>query len=116
MNLYDKIFYILYLDTLKANNYFIPLHLTIIHMAILTSFYINALLFFCMNDISLIINIYSLSLSVILHFVYFFRRNRYEIIIKELTEEKLSDSFKIITKVIFYSSYAIPIVLYILYA
>jgi len=116
MNLYDKIFYILYRDTLKTNTYFIPMHLTIIHMAILTSFYLNAILFFYFHDISLIINIYSFSLSVIFHYVYFFRKNRCEIIIKELTEQKLSDSFKIITKVIFYSSYAIPIVLYILYA
>lgn len=112
MTLYDRIFAVIYHDTLKTNKNFIPLEITIIHISILLSFYINVLLYFIFKNIDLIINYYTIIFSLIINFIYFFYNGKYLRIIN-LYPSGNSSIFSIVTKVIFYISYFIPIIMYV---
>lgn len=112
MKLYDRIFAIIYSDTLKTNKNFIPLELTIIHISILLSFYINIILYLIFRNIELIFNLYTIFFSIVLNFIYFKFNNRYSEMI-DLYPSTKNNLFSIVTKIVFYLSYFIPIVMYI---
>ncbi len=111
-NFYNRVFYVMYKDTLRVNNYFIPFELTIIHMSVLLSFYLNVILYFIVKDVALIINLYTMVLCLMFNFYYFFKSKRYLRIIEETKVN--SKLFVYLTKVIFYISYFIPIIMYLI--
>jgi len=112
MKLYDRIFAVIYQDTLITNKYFIPLELTIVHLSVLLSFYINVLLYLIFRNIDLILNVYTIVFSIIINFIYFRFNSRYLKII-DLYPSNRSNVFSIVTKIMFYISYFIPVIMYI---
>lgn len=112
MKLYDRIFAVIYHDTLRSNKNYIPLELTIIHISVLLSFYINVLLYLIFRNIDFILNVYTIVISIIINFIYFRFNNRY-LKIMDLYPSDRSNVFSIVIKIMFYISYFIPVIMYI---
>lgn len=112
MNLYNRIFAVIYHDTLITNKDFIPLELAIVHISVLLSFYVNVLLYLIFRNIDLILNVYTIVFSIIINFIYFLFNSRYLKIINLYPSDR-SNVFSIVTKIMFYVSYFIPVIMYI---